>query len=586
MLHSLTANKKSFTPILFRNGLNIVVAKKAEKSEDNKTRNGLGKTTLLNIINFCLGNDPSAAVSNVWSRNLQGWEFTLEATISGSRVKITRGITEPDIIKIKGDISDWPNLNDGFLAPDDALNVSLKTWRIFLGQSFFGLPQEMLSTQQHPSYEELINYFIRINYESEKRPVERLGFRVEMSIAYLMGLNWDYIVKLNELRARKTEANTMANAAKLDAKRMGNTIEQLRGQCKLMRHDIEIQKQELDKYNVQPIYDEIKKEADEINDKLLKLSNERSNNQTRLREAQKALKRISDSCKSVNEIYEEAGITFGDQVKKSLEEVCDFHRRVSFNRREYFEEQIDTLKKKIGKSLQEEELLGTRKLKCMEILSISGALDQHVKLVEAYQGKLNELSEKERCLEQMRRAEEDKEKIKAEEEALAKKAAAVYTELDMVRKSAKDFFAHITGILYKKPGELNLQLIDEGSRLGFSFWSKIPCDDSSGIKKMRVFAFDVTMLNQQIVCNRPIDFLVHDSSIFDATDPRQIALGLKEVKEFCEKNNCQYICMINSNNAEGEEFNKIFPADQLKATTVRELSDDKPENSLLGMRFD
>ena len=43
MLHSLTANKASFKPIPFQEGLNIVVAKKAEKSEDNKTRNSLGK---------------------------------------------------------------------------------------------------------------------------------------------------------------------------------------------------------------------------------------------------------------------------------------------------------------------------------------------------------------------------------------------------------------------------------------------------------------------------------------------------------------------------------------------------------------
>ena len=586
MLHSLTANKASFKPIPFQEGLNIVVAKKAEKSEDNKTRNSLGKTTLLNIINFCLGNDPAAAVASVWSRNLQGWEFTLEATISGSRVKITRGISDPDIIKIKGDISNWPDLNDGFLALEGDLTISVKTWRIFLGQFFFNLPEADVNQQEHPSYEELINYFVRINYESEKRPVERFGFRVEMSIAYLMGLNWEYIVKLNELRNRKSEANTLANAARLDARRMGNTIEQLRSQCKIMRHNIEAQRQELEKYNVQPVYDEIKKEADEITDRLLKLSNERSSNQTRLREAKRALRRISNSCKPVNDLYEEAGITFGDQVKKRLDEVCDFHRRVSLNRREYFEEQIEDLEKKIEKSLEEEELLQSRKLKCMETLSISGALSQHVKLVEAYQEKLNELSEKERCLEQMRRADEDKEKIKTEEEALAKEAAEVYANLDKVRNSAKEFFARLTGILYTKPGELNLQLIDEGSRLGFSFWSKIPCDDSSGIKKMRVFAFDVTMLNQQRVCVRPIDFLVHDSSIFDATDPRQVALGLKEVKEFCRQNNCQYICMMNSNNAAGDEFKSIFSPEELKAATVRELSDDKPENSLLGIRFE
>ena len=83
-----------------------------------------------------------------------------------------------------------------------------------------------------------------------------------------------------------------------------------------------------------------------------------------------------------------------------------------------------------------------------------------------------------------------------------------------------------------------------------------------------------------------MNFLVHDSAIFDATDPRQIVIGLKEAKAYCEKIGCQYICMMNSNDLEGDEFNKIISKDELKKATVRELSDDKPENSLLGIRLD
>ena len=158
--------------------------------------------------------------------------------------------------------------------------------------------------------------------------------------------------------------------------------------------------------------------------------------------------------------------------------------------------------------------------------------------------------------------------------------------MNEIKNAARTFFTNLTRKLYGKPGELNINLNDEGRRLGFSFWSKIPCDDSSGIKRMRVFAFDLTMLNQQQICKRNINFLVHDSPIFDATDPRQIAIGLKEAKSYCEKNACQYICMMNSNDLEGDGFSKIISTDELKAATIRELSDDKPEHSLLGMRFD
>ena len=55
MLHKLYANKEAFRPIEFKPGLNLIIADKKHDSSIKDSRNGLGKTTLLNIIHFCLG---------------------------------------------------------------------------------------------------------------------------------------------------------------------------------------------------------------------------------------------------------------------------------------------------------------------------------------------------------------------------------------------------------------------------------------------------------------------------------------------------------------------------------------------------
>ena len=55
ILHELTANKKSFRPVKFVEGLNVVLAEKSSSSSKKDTRNGVGKTTLVEILMFCLG---------------------------------------------------------------------------------------------------------------------------------------------------------------------------------------------------------------------------------------------------------------------------------------------------------------------------------------------------------------------------------------------------------------------------------------------------------------------------------------------------------------------------------------------------
>lgn len=56
-LKSLTANQPSFHPVVFKEGVNIIVGKNAlpQGENDGKTYNGVGKSLVLHLIHFCLG---------------------------------------------------------------------------------------------------------------------------------------------------------------------------------------------------------------------------------------------------------------------------------------------------------------------------------------------------------------------------------------------------------------------------------------------------------------------------------------------------------------------------------------------------
>ena len=74
-LISLTANKQSFHPVIFREGINIIVGKQAvsQNENDGNTYNGVGKSLAIHLVHFCLGSN----AINSFSQKLSNWEFTL-----------------------------------------------------------------------------------------------------------------------------------------------------------------------------------------------------------------------------------------------------------------------------------------------------------------------------------------------------------------------------------------------------------------------------------------------------------------------------------------------------------------------------
>jgi len=55
MIYSVKSDKSSFKKIDFQPGFNIILAERTKESTKKDSRNGLGKSTLIEIIHFCLG---------------------------------------------------------------------------------------------------------------------------------------------------------------------------------------------------------------------------------------------------------------------------------------------------------------------------------------------------------------------------------------------------------------------------------------------------------------------------------------------------------------------------------------------------
>ena len=55
VIHAVTASHAGFQHVQFQKGFNVVLAERKKAATSRDTRNGLGKSTLVEIIHFCLG---------------------------------------------------------------------------------------------------------------------------------------------------------------------------------------------------------------------------------------------------------------------------------------------------------------------------------------------------------------------------------------------------------------------------------------------------------------------------------------------------------------------------------------------------
>src|SRR6478735_65677 len=88
-LISLRANFPEFHSVELHDGMNIIVADRTKEATRTDSRNGLGKTTVIALIDFCLGANMSDRLEQMLGRD---WLFTLAlSTKSGATLQVTRG---------------------------------------------------------------------------------------------------------------------------------------------------------------------------------------------------------------------------------------------------------------------------------------------------------------------------------------------------------------------------------------------------------------------------------------------------------------------------------------------------------------
>jgi uncharacterized protein YydD (DUF2326 family) len=167
------------------------------------SRNGLGKTTLIDIIHFCLGGKADKKRNRVMAPSRKGWTFFVEIDLRGKRYTISRNTSDPKRVFLEGDFSDWP-VKPKLHKETGVMAMGNSDWCDILGWLTFDLPRYEDNRRYHASFRTMITYFVRRGRSAFSDPFvhepKQKEWDKQINNAYLLGLNTDHVSQAQEIR--------------------------------------------------------------------------------------------------------------------------------------------------------------------------------------------------------------------------------------------------------------------------------------------------------------------------------------------------------------------------------------------------
>ncbi|MFX1537378.1 MAG: DUF2326 domain-containing protein, partial [Promethearchaeota archaeon] len=328
MILKVRCDRPSFREVSFTKGFNIVLADRTKESTKHGTRNSLGKSTLIEIIHFCLGG--KATPDRLLAKPIRDWTFTLELLLGGKPVSVSRMPKHDDPVIIEGDTSEW------FIQPEKneetkAYEMSVEDWKQILGHLMFGLRIEKEHTPNTPTFRGLISYFIRKGIGAYLDPLTntRIQDKDQSQIlnSFMLGLDWEYAREWKLWKDREEVNKTLKKATESGAwEGVTGTLGELKALKVSLEQQVHEQEQRLHNFKVHKDYENIERSVNELTQEIHNLENK---NVTTTRLLNLYIESVKGEKPPAPEnlllLYDEAKVFLSDTIKKRLEQVKEFH---------------------------------------------------------------------------------------------------------------------------------------------------------------------------------------------------------------------------------------------------------------------
>ncbi|MEA5140950.1 DUF2326 domain-containing protein [Arcicella rigui] len=532
---SITSGAKVIREIEFHKGLNLII----DESENQITGNSVGKTTVLKLVDFCLGADKKNIYVDPETRK-QEYKLVKDFLIN-NKVLITLVLTS-DLEKGTEDIV----IERNFLARKEIIRringveLTEDEFEVRLSRSIF--PEHFASK---PSFRQIISHNIRYKDESINKTLKTLDTytsdaEYETLYLFLFGCEFTKGNSKQELLTKISQENTYK--VRLEKNQTKTAYETA---LSLIKNDIEVLNKRKSSFNLNENFESDLDKLNEVKYEINKISSIVSKLNIRkdlIKEAEAELEsnKSDIDLRQLEVIYEQATSKIAS-IQKSFSDLVAFHNTMIGEKVKFISKELPAIEKAIKDNSNGLKRLLIEEKKLTSLIAKSDSFEELEKIIAELTEKYRKKGEYESIIEQLNEVDNN---LKDYNRQLSEIDNELFSDSfeQVVKSQLKKFnvhFASISNELYGEQYAVKPDIIinKKGQRL-YKF-SAFNANMSSGKKQGEISCFDLAYTlfadEENIPC---LHFLLNDKK--ELMDDKQLV----KIAEFVNRNNIQFIASI------------------------------------------
>lgn len=532
----ISTEKEIIREIPFHKGLNLIV----DESNDQVTGNSVGKTTVLKLVDFCLGGKPQNIYIDPESKR-QEYKLIKDFLIE-QKVLITLILTKD----LDDENAEEITIERNFLARKQII-------RRINGEQYteeeFDVKLSALIFPEHnadkPTFRQIISHNIRYKDQSINNTLKTLdGYTsdAEYETLYLFLFGCDFTKGNNKqgILAKLKQEDTYKN--RLEKNQTKTAYETT---LTLINNDIEELNKKKSSFNINENFEADLERLNYLKYKKNKLSSEIGRLNIRknlILETEDELKNNISTIdvKQLEIIYSQA-TNLITNVQKSFDDLVAYHNQMLIEKAKFITKELPLIDSEIlGNELELQKLLAKEK-ELADIISKSDSFEELEHLIVELNLKHQKKGEYENIIQQLEEVEEN---VKEYNRQLSEIDDELFSdEFEKVVKSQLNkfnrHFAHISNKLYGEQYAIKYDIVTnkKGQRL-YKF-NAFNTNLSSGKKQGEISCFDVAYIMFAEEENIPsLHFILNDKK--ELMDDKQLV----KIAEFVNDSNIQFVASI------------------------------------------
>ncbi|WP_423801815.1 DUF2326 domain-containing protein [Neobacillus sp. SAB-20_R2A] len=558
-------------------GLNVILG---EKKEEGKEANGVGKSTMVEAMNFLLGGacpDDFIGKPSLTEKDIL---LVLEVFSDNQNIFLGRLINQPDkgyylnATTVSYDLRDWIDKEDG-------------DFKKYINEVLLGL------TSDEPSFSALREYIIR----DEKEGFTNIGLpnrnamNEAMYLAFLFNLPYDFEKEIAKYKKQQKEYNQKLSIIKslkneisdlkLREKKLNKEIKELDDIIKQIKISKKFEK-DAEEYQI------YKAQYNELRNSIFELKHVKNQYQNNINDLEAKLKEI----KQINDIqpfYEQLIGFFPDKVKKNQDDIFQFYYFMVDSRGKYFNHKINEVDYEIKQKQKKLDELTIKLQNYTESLKNTDLITDLTKVTNDKSLKFEELAQirvKINMYQEKTNVTADINRVKQEILKQIDIKLDIFKTYENSVTELKDLFNSLVLEVYDENGILDIELNNNTGINDTTGRIKINCriDDekSHGRLHMKINMFDLTWFIGGLNNRENITFLIHDGS-YSKPDRFAKYRLLKYVdKVLKQMSKGQYFITVNVDELEDAAITELYKNECVIAKLMR--SEDNKER-FFGFRY-